>query len=85
MSDENVNAANQIINTTQPKPLGGLIIRGQKHPKTIKTVIRGKDGADDRFLTVNEEDYDKSLHGEKIDKLPTKKKSSKKKTTKAEK
>ena len=57
MPDEkNVNAVNQVINTTQPVPLKGLILRGQKHPKTIRTVIKGVDGADDLYMIINEED-----------------------------
>jgi len=85
MADENANASNQVINTTQPQLLRGLIIRGQKYPKTIRTVLKGGGPeGEDRYMTVNEEDYDKSIHGSKVDKLPTKKKS-KKKTTKAEK
>lgn len=71
MADEDTSV-NQQINTTQPKPLKGLVIRGHKTIPTIQTVKKGA-GADgeDLYMIINEEDYDKKLHGEKVDKLPS--------------
>ena len=68
--DQAANAANQVIDTSQPKPLRGLKIRGVKK---IKTILCQKD--EDTVIRVNEADYDKSLHGPKLasEKLPTRK------------
>lgn len=74
------NAANQIINTTQPTPLRGLVLRGVKEIPTINTVKKeGNPDGSDRYMIVNEADYDKKLHGEKVDKIPSRKKKPKKK------
>jgi hypothetical protein len=69
---EEQTSTNQVINTTQPRPLRGLKLRGVKKIPTIETVKKGAgpDG-EDLYMTINEEDYDKELHGEKVDKLPT--------------
>ncbi len=77
--DQAANAANQVINTLQPKPLVGLKLRGVKKIKTIRCQ---KD--EDTVILVNEADYDKSLHGPKLasEKLPTRKEKSAKKDTK---
>lgn len=82
MTEKEINV-NQQIDTTQPRPLRGLKIRGVKEVPTVNTVLKGEgpDGVD-RYLTVNEEDYDKKKHGEKVDKLPSRKKASKKKAKK---
>lgn len=82
MAEQAANAANQVIDTSQPKPLKGLKLRGVKSVPTVKTVIKGggPDG-EDLFMTVNEADFDKEIHGEKVTKIPkrSKKKVSKKK------
>ena len=65
-------SSSQIVNTTQPTPLKSLVIRGVKKIPTIKTIKKGGGpNGDDLIMIVNEEDYDKELHGEKVDKLPT--------------
>lgn len=77
---EHSNSSNQQIDTNQPKPLRGLTLRGVKILPTIQC-----EGLDGEPITVNEEDYDKELHGKKCaaNKLPKrgKKKASKKKAS----
>lgn len=70
------NASNQVIDTNQPRNLKGVQLRGVKQNVTIRTkkIIHGEE----RIMIVKEEDYDKALHGEKVDKLPIKKKVAKK-------
>lgn len=79
------NAANLDIDTTQPKPLVGLIIRGNKEVKEVicKQKGAGKDG-EDRFIKVPEDQYDKKIHGERVDALPVRKKTAKKTSAKKE-
>jgi len=87
MADSLANAANLDINTTQPKPLRGLILRGRKKIETVRCELPGGNG---RIITVNVEDYDKEKHGPKVaaDQLPkraSKKKAPKKKAKAADK
>lgn len=80
MAENAANAANQVIDTNQPRPLNGLKLRGVRMNKTVATLKRGAgpDGEDVEMI-VKESDYNKELHGEKIDKLPARKKVAKKK------
>ena len=79
MADEIANAANQLINTTQPIPLRGLKLRGVKKTTEITCVKKGIGAnGEDVYLKVREEDYDKELHGEKVNKIPSRKKRKKK-------
>jgi len=62
MTDE---SANEHVNTSQPKTLRGLKLRGVRAVKTVLTSV-GR---------VNVSDYDKSKHGPKAkaDQLPVRK------------
>lgn len=78
MADSMANAANLDINTTQPRPLRGLKLRGVKKMETVRCELPGTD----RIITVRVEDYDREKHGPKVkaDQLP--KRASKKKAPK---
>jgi len=76
-----VTSTNQKIDTSQPTPLKGLVLRGHHPVETVQC-----DGLPEgRPCVVNVEDYDKKLHGPKseAEKLPTraKKKAPKKKAS----
>jgi len=72
-------ASHQVIDTNQPRPLKGLVLRGRKSVETV--TCEGPPGG--RQMVVNADDYDRKLHGPKVeaDRLPTrtKKKAVKKK------
>lgn len=82
--DKSANAANQHIDTNQPRPLRGLVLRGVKTNNLIPCKKMDENG-NEVTLLVNEADYDRDEHGEKLDKLPTRKKApaKKKKAAKA--
>jgi hypothetical protein len=67
-------SSNATINTSQPEGRPNFRVRGVKPEKTIVTEKDGK------RMVVNEEDYDRELHGVKTDKLPVKKKTAKNKS-----
>lgn len=76
MSNVSTNA-NLDINTAQPKVLRGLKLRGVKTHELITCKTKNNAG-EDRYIKIREEDYDKELHGEKVDKIPSRKKAKKK-------
>lgn len=80
MAVEKNDSANQQIDTSQPKILRGLKLLGQH---LVPTVQCEHPDDPERTITVNAEDYDPDIHGDKIDKIPKrKKKASKKKASK---
>ena len=78
--EEGTSAQAQHIDTSQPTPIAGLVIKGVKKLATVKCRKKGTD----TIMLVNKTDYDKKKHGEIItDKLPVRKKKAKKKTSPA--
>jgi len=78
---DSTNAANQEINTMQPTPLRGLVLRGVH--KTEMVMCEGAPGG--RPCRVNVANYDRKLHGKKVEEgsgatIPTRKKKVKKNT-----
>ena len=66
MQEDNTHAQLKNIDTSQPTPLKGLVLRGVKEVETVKT---------ERGGIVEKENNDEKEHGEIVmDKLPTRKK-----------
>ena len=78
MADEQLAQSNA-INTNQPTPLRGLVLRGHHPVETVNTELDG------RSMIVNKADYDEKIHGKIVEaKLPTRKKKAKKKKASSE-
>lgn len=82
MSDEqNTNTQSQNIDTSQPTPLRGLVLRGVKSTSEVLCVKKGagRDG-EDVFYKIASADFDSESHTKaEEEKLPTRKKKSSKK------
>lgn len=72
MAEQEQTGQAATINTQQPTPLRGLVIRGHHKVETVTCVRDGQE------IVVNKADYDPKEHGE-IAKLPTRKKTARKK------
>lgn len=74
MAEEFANEvnANLDINTTQPRPLRGLKLRGVKTMETVECLHTNAAG-DERVIRVRKEDYDKSIHGPLKDQISKRK------------
>ena len=57
MADSTANAANQTINTTQPKPLRGLQLRGNRVQEEVLCVT-----SDGRTFKVAKKNFDPKIH-----------------------
>lgn len=72
MAEAEQTAQAAAINTSQPTPLRGLVIRGHHKVETVTCELPDRDG---RTITVNKDDYDEKKHGKIIEaKLPARKK-----------
>ena len=72
-------AANQVINTTQPRPITNYKVRGVRKLATVQCCLAGAGpNGKDRIITVNKADYDEDIHGSIVKaKLPSRKKRAK--------
>ena len=71
MAEPETQTQSATINTSQPTPLRGLVLRGRKSVPTVETEHGGR---------VNVSDYNEEAHGKKLsEKLPTRKKKAVKK------
>jgi hypothetical protein len=85
--EEAGSAQSQQIDTTQPTPLKGLVLRGVKATPEVLCVNKGagKDG-EDIFFKVAKANFDEKIHTKAdVDKLPTRKKTKEKANNKAKK